>query len=50
MTTAQAILYLFAVALIAGAAVGLTNKVRLDLLGLACALLAYALPTISAGL
>lgn len=49
MATAQAILYLAAVALLVGGALALSDKVRLELLGLACAVLAFALPTIAAG-
>jgi hypothetical protein len=50
MGTAQAILYLVAVVLIVLAACGVPSRVSLALLGAACALLAYALPAISAGL
>jgi hypothetical protein len=50
MATAQAILYLFAVALLVGAALELTAKVRLEWLGLAVAVLAYSLPQIASGL
>jgi hypothetical protein len=50
MATVQAVLYLVAVVLLVLAAVGVPARVRLDLLGWACAVLAFALPTISAGL
>lgn len=49
MTTAQAILYLVAVILLAVAAFGVPARVSLALLGAACALLAFSLPTIAAG-
>jgi hypothetical protein len=48
MGTLQAILYITAVVLIALAAFGIPARVNLALLGAACALLAYALPTITA--
>lgn len=47
MVTWQAILYLVAVALWVLAAVGVSARVSLVLLGAACALLAYALPVIA---
>lgn len=50
MVTAQAILYLIAVFLLAVAAFGPPVRVSLALFGAAAALLAYALPTIGAGL
>jgi hypothetical protein len=50
MATAQAILYLVAVILLAVAAFGVPARVSLALLGAACALLAYSPPTIAAGL
>ena len=50
MTTAQALLYLAAIVLLVLAAVGVPARVSPALLGAACALLAFALPTISAGL
>ena len=51
MATAQAILYLVAVALLALAAVGVTaSRASLPLIAGACTLLAYSLPAISAGL
>lgn len=49
MATAQALLYLAAIALLVLAAVGLPVRVSLALLGAACALLAYSLPAIVAG-
>jgi hypothetical protein len=49
VSTAQAILYLVAVVLIAVAAFGVPARVSLALLGAACALLAYALPAIAGG-
>jgi hypothetical protein len=50
MAAAQAILYLVAVALVVLAACGVPSRVSLALLGAACALFAYALPAVSAGL
>lgn len=50
MTTAAALLYLAAVVLLFLAAFGIPARVSLALLGAACALLAYALPAIAAGL
>lgn len=51
MGTIQAILYLIAVVLVALAAFGVrSGRVSLALLGGACALLAYTLPTINAGI
>lgn len=50
MATAQAILYLVAVVLLVLAACGVPSRVSLALLGAACALLAYALSAITAGL
>lgn len=50
MALAQAVLYLVAVLLIVLAAVGVPARVSLALLGAGCALLAYALPAIQAGL
>lgn len=47
MTTAQALLYLVAVILLALAGVGVTARVGLIPLAAACALLAYALPVIA---
>jgi hypothetical protein len=48
MGTLQAILYIAAVVLIALAAFGVrSGRVSLALLGAACALLAYTLPTIT---
>jgi hypothetical protein len=48
MGTIQAILYLIAVVLVALAAFGIPARVSLALLGAAAALLAYALPVITA--
>lgn len=48
MGTIQAILYLAAVVLLVLAAFGVPARVSLALLGGACALLAYALPTLAA--
>lgn len=48
MGTIQAILYIAAVLLLVLAAFGVPARVSLALLGTACALLAYALPTITA--
>lgn len=50
MATAQAIFFLLAVILLAVAAFGPSVPVRLDLLGWACAVLAFSLPAISGGL
>lgn len=50
MATAQAILYIAAVVLIVLAACGVPSRVSLALLGAGCALLAFALPAIQAGL
>lgn len=50
MATAQAILYVVAFVLIVLAAFPIKSPVSLALLGAASALLAYALPMISAGL
>ena len=50
MATAIAILYLAAVLLLILAGVGIPARVSLALLGAACALLAYSLPAIAAGL
>lgn len=47
MTTAQALLYLVAVVLFVAAAVSASSRLSLALLGAACALLAYSLPTIA---
>jgi hypothetical protein len=47
MHTWQAILYIAAVALIVAAALGIPSRVSLALLGAACFVLAYALPTIA---
>jgi hypothetical protein len=47
---AIALLYIVAVGLLLLAALGVTAKVNLALLGGACALLAYSLPAIQAGL
>lgn len=48
MALIQAILYIAAIILIALAAAGIPARVSLALLGAACALLAYALPAITA--
>lgn len=48
MGTLQAILYITAVVLLVLAAFGITARVSLALLGAATALLAYALPAITA--
>lgn len=45
-----ALLYLAAVILLVLAALGVTARVSLALLGAACALLAFSLPAIQAGL
>ena len=51
LALAGALLYLLAIVLITLAALGATaGRVSLVLLGAACALLAYALPTLQAGL
>lgn len=50
MRLAVALLYLIGVALVVLAAVGVTARINLALLGFACALLAFALPAIDAGL
>ena len=50
MNVFRALLFLAAVLLIVLAACGLQSRVSLALLGAACALLAYSLPTIQAGL
>jgi hypothetical protein len=44
----QAVLYILAVILIAAAAFGVGGRVSLALLGAACFVLAFALPTIAA--
>lgn len=49
MAAAQAVLYLVAVVLLAVAAFVRPPQVSLALLGAACALLAFALPAITAG-
>jgi hypothetical protein len=49
MAAAQAILYIIAIGLLVFAAFGLPVRVSLALLGAACALLAFSLPTIAAG-
>ncbi len=48
MNVFRALLYLAAVLLLVLAACGVQSRVSLALLGAACALLAYALPTIEA--
>lgn len=48
MHTLQAVLYIIAVVLLAVAAFGVPARVSLALLGAATALLAYALPAITA--
>lgn len=48
MVTIQAILYIIAVVLLVLAAFGIPARVSLTLLGAGAALLAYALPTITA--
>lgn len=48
MTTLQAVLYIVAVALLVLAAFRVQAGVSLALMGAACALLAFALPTIHA--
>jgi hypothetical protein len=48
MAVAQAALYLAAVLLLVIAATGVPSRVSLTVLGAACALLAYALPTLAA--
>lgn len=50
MALAQALLYLAAVVLLVLAAFGVPARVSLALLGAACALLAFALPAVAAGL
>lgn len=50
MAFAAALLYLAAAVLLVLAAVGVPARVSLALLGAACAVLAYALPAIHAGL
>jgi len=50
MALVIALLYLVAVVLLVLAAVGVPALVSLALLGAACALLAYALPAMKAGL
>lgn len=50
MATLQAVLYIAAVVLLVLAAFGVPARVSLALLGAACALLAFSLPTIAAGL
>lgn len=50
MLLLQAILYIAAVVLIVLAAFGIPARVSLALLGAACALLAYTLPTITAAI
>lgn len=50
VSLAVALLYLVAVVLLVLAAVGVSSRVSLALLGAACALLAYALPAIAGGL
>lgn len=49
MKVLVAILYLVAVVLLALAAFGVSARVSLALLGAACALLAFALPSMQAG-
>jgi len=48
MATAQAVLYLAAVLLLVLAALGVNARVSPGMLGAACALLAYSLPTVAA--
>jgi hypothetical protein len=48
MSVWQTVLYLFAILLLVVAAFGPPVRVSFALLGAACALLAYALPTIAA--
>jgi hypothetical protein len=50
MALVIALLFLAAVILLVLAALGVTSRVSLALLGAACALLAYALPAMKAGL
>ena len=50
MATVVAILYLVAVILLGLAAFGVPSRVSLALLAAACALLAYSLPALQAGL
>lgn len=50
MLLLQAILYITAVVLLVLAAFGIPARVSLALLGAACALLAYTLPTITAAI
>ena len=50
MATLQAGLYIAAVVLLVLAAFGVPARVRLDLLGWACAVLAFSLPAITGGL
>lgn len=50
MGTIQAILYILAVLLLVLAAFGVPARVSLALLGGACAILAYTLPAITAGI
>lgn len=50
MATVQALLYIAAVVLVVLGALPIPSRVSLALLGAACALLAYALPAIDAGL
>jgi hypothetical protein len=49
MALARALLYLAALILLVLAACGVPARVSLELLGAACALLAFALPDIAAG-
>lgn len=49
MALARALLYLVAVVLLVLAAVGVSSRVSLPLLGWACFVLAFALPDIAAG-
>jgi hypothetical protein len=50
MALAQALLFIAAVVLLVLAAIGIPSRVSLVLLGAACGVLAYALPTITGGL
>lgn len=50
MALAQALLYLAAIALLVLAGIGVPSRVSFTHLAAACALLAYALPAITAGL
>jgi hypothetical protein len=49
VSTAQALFYVIGLVLLVVAAFGVTARVSLALLGAACALLAFSLPTIAAG-